>query len=80
MTYSSDKKADEEKLKEVVLKNLESKMRFQYPGDEALIKSSLKDLQAFNSGFSPMEDCDDSKESKITPFVDLKLDATSLLN
>lgn len=78
MTYSSDKKVDEEKLKEVVLKNLETKMRFEYPGDEALLKTSLKDLDSFNSGLSPLEECDDSEKSQITPFVDLKLDATSL--
>lgn len=52
-------------------------MRFQYPGDEALLKTSLKDLESINSGLLSLEDCDDSKKSEITPFVDLKLDPNS---
>lgn len=78
LTHSSDQKADEEKLKEVVLRNFEDQMRFQYPGDDALIKTSLKDLEGFNSGLLSQDECDDSKNSPVTPFVDLKLDPSSL--
>lgn len=76
--FSSDPAKDQLELKKLVLSHFEDKFRFEYPGDEALLISAIKEFNAFTE--NALEDCEKKdQEIKVTPFVDLQFDKDSLL-
>lgn len=75
--HSSNPTHDETLLKKIVLAHFEERYRFQYPGDEALVRDLTKELENLGQKSGPFEDCGPESLSPVTPFVDLRFDPTS---